>query len=165
MLGTKTASPHPAPALLQALEQKLQQAGSIASTPTASSAAGSGGPPAMAAPGYKWVLMKEGPGGMHPSQTYANLAAGEVAASGPASAALDGGAAAQQAQQQPAQEEIQPAEDDNTIGGLTLWGSSAATAVPALSGALRGGSEPQLAALQQAVRELEAIRDRWAGGG
>lgn len=116
-------------------------------------------PPALAAPGFKWVLVKEGheaplvaaSQGGGPSRQ--SSVAGSVPDESAAAAGMPTAAAA-----------AQPADDESVkVGGSLLWGSARAASWGGGAAASSGGSRPQLqqvAALQQQVRELEATRDR-----
>lgn len=126
---------------------------------SANGSAGGDAPPALAAPGFKWVLVKEG------QEAGAAGAAGSAAAprltrdqsSAAASSASDSFAAEAAAAEAAAAE-----EDSLRVGGSLLWGAGGpGRAASGALGAAGGRSyDSQLAALQQQVRELEATRER-----
>lgn len=125
--------PLPSP---QALEGKLKATNG-----------GADAPPALAAPGFKWTLVKEGQeaaGAASPAAPPSRQSS-TVGGTGPG---LEGAPAPAAA-----------AEDDSIkVGGSLLWGGTAARGA-----SWGGGGRPrdqQVAALQQEVRELEATRDR-----
>ena len=123
------------------------------------------GPPALAAPGYQWVLVRDGeapPAAAAGKQLPVDAGRGSTPApEGAAGSAGRGSPGAVQAQANSS--EITAAEDESVkVGGATLW-SSAATSVGAWqapSGSTGRGRESQLEALQRAVQELEATRER-----
>lgn len=140
---------------LKAMEGKLKAS-------SANGGADGDAPPALAAPGFTWVLVKEGQ-----ETAAAGTAGGAPGAwlprnqsSAAASSASDSFAADAAAAEAAAAE-----EDSLKVGGSLLWGAGGAGR--AGSGALgaaavAGGRsrDQQLAALQQQVRELELTRDR-----
>lgn len=148
------------------LKLQAQQGLSAPSTPAAQQPPPP--PPALAAPGYKWVLVKEGqPAPEAPAtsttqqqqqlQGTVDGTAAAAPAAAPAGAAGTAGAAGE-------------VEEDTTIRGMTLWGHGSGSGLALRSAAsLRrlsstagaAGGDAQLAALQQALRELESTRDRW----
>ena len=127
---------------VRTLEGKLKSA--IGSNGSAGDA-----PPALAAPGYKWVLVKEG------------QEAAAVVGAGGSSAWLSRQASS--AGVSTADESAEPAEDESVkVGGSLLWGASSGRPSGGGGGGAPSGRprDQQVAALQQQVRELEATRER-----
>jgi outer membrane murein-binding lipoprotein Lpp len=122
---------------LQALESKLK--GSNGSAADA--------PPALAATGFKWVLVKEG----------------QEAAPPPSAAAAPAGTLQRDSSADDLSAPAPPADDESLkVGGSLLWGAATSASRSGLGGG--GGSgrarDQQVAALQLQVRQLEATRDQ-----
>lgn len=118
-------------------------------------------PPALAAPGFKWVMVKEGEEAL---STFAPTAAGVV--NTPRKYLETPGATAGDQSAVDFTLPTPAGTRENAFvseAGLPHWASPAGGLIPALSAAHRGtkGADPAaLAALQRTVQDLEATRDR-----